>query len=60
MSELLLSKVDAAKRCGVSHRTVTRLIESGQIKAFKIGAQVRIRERDLDAYLARQLKAANA
>lgn len=55
--ELILNKRDAAERLGVSARTVTRLIESGDLKAFKVGAQVRIRPEDLDRYVAGQIKA---
>lgn len=55
--ELILNKRDAAERLGVSHRTVTRLIESGQIKAFRVGAQVRIRGVDLDRFISDRLKA---
>lgn len=57
MAEYLLNKTEVADRCSVSHRTITRLIENGQIKALKIGSQVRIREADLAAYVARQAKA---
>ena len=53
----MLNKYDVSERLGVSHRTVTRLIDAGKIRAFKIGQQVRIRERDLDAYIAAQMKA---
>jgi len=55
--EAMLNKYDVSERLGVSHRTVTRLIDAGKIRAFKIGQQVRIRERDLDAYIAAQMKA---
>lgn len=57
MSEALLRKAEVGERLGVSHRTVTRLIESGQLRALKVGAQVRIREADLLRYLDQQLKA---
>lgn len=57
MPEAMLSKSDVGERLGVSHRTVTRLIDAGQLRAFKVGQQVRIRERDLDAFIASQLKA---
>ncbi|EAP99431.1 hypothetical protein JNB_04645 [Janibacter sp. HTCC2649] len=55
--DTLLNKKDVAARLGVSARTTTRLIESGHLKALKIGAQVRIRQSDLDKFIAAQLKA---
>lgn len=56
-TEAALNKRQAAERVGVSHRTISRLIDAGQIRAFKVGSQVRILESDLDKYVARQLKA---
>lgn len=56
-TDAALNKRQAAERIGVSHRTVTRLVEAGQIRAFKVGAQVRILESDLDKFIAAQLKA---
>lgn len=55
--DIVLSKKDAAERLGVSHRTVTRLIESGDLRAFKVRAQVRILPADLDKYIAARVKA---
>jgi len=55
--DALLNKKDVAERLGVSHRTVTRLIESGQLKALRIGAQVRIRVSDLEKFIAARAKA---
>lgn len=57
MSDALLRKAEVGERLGVSHRTVTRLIEAGQLKALKIGAQVRIRETDLRKFIEQQAKA---
>lgn len=54
--ETLLNKKDVSERLGVSHRTITRLIESGELKALKIGAQVRVRQSDLDKFIAAQAK----
>lgn len=54
--EVVLDKREAAAALGVSHRTVSRLIEAGKIKAFRVGQQVRIRQRDLDAFIAAQIK----
>lgn len=56
MPETVLSKNDVGERLGVSHRTVTRLIHAKKIKAFKVGQQVRIRQCDLDAFIAAQIK----
>jgi len=58
MSEVLKSVRETAADWKVSTRTVRRLIEAGELKALKVGAQVRIRQAELDGYLARQAKAA--
>lgn len=55
--ETFLDKKDVAARLGVSHRTVTRLIASGQLKALKVGAQVRVRPADLDRFVEQQAEA---
>ena len=34
--------------------TVYRLIKSGELPAVRVGKSFRVREEDLDAYLARQ------
>ena len=41
----------------VSVSTVRKLIASGELKAFKVGGQWRIRKEDLDSYIDRQMKA---
>lgn len=51
-----LTKGDVAEQFGVSHRTVTRLIEAGTLRAFKVGGQVRILSSEVDRYVARQMK----
>jgi excisionase family DNA binding protein len=38
----------------ISGMTVYRLIKSGELPAIRVGKSVRVREEDLDAYLARQ------
>ncbi len=48
----LLSPADAARRLGVSEADVMAIVESGELKAKKIGTQVRIPRAALDAYLA--------
>ena len=48
----LLSPADAAKVLGVSEADVMAILESGELKAKKIGAAWRIRRVSLDEYLA--------
>jgi excisionase family DNA binding protein len=38
----------------ISSMTVYRLIKSGELPAVRVGKSFRVREEDLDAYLARQ------
>lgn len=57
MPDMALNKWDVGERLNVSHRTVTRLIEAGTLRAFKVGAQVRVLSSDVDKYIASQLKA---
>ena len=48
----LLAPADVAKRLGVPEADVMTIIESGELKAKKIGASYRISKAALDAYLA--------
>ena len=48
----LLAPADVAKRLGVPESDVMAIIESGELKAKKIGASYRITKAALDAYLA--------
>ena len=48
----LLSPADVAKALGVSEADVMAVLESGELKAKKIGASWRITRAALDAYLA--------
>ncbi len=48
----LLSPADAAKALGVTEADVMSIIESGELKAKKIGASFRIKKAALDEYLA--------
>jgi len=53
----LLTIADVCEQLHVTRKTVTRLIGSGQLKAFKLGAGGRvwrIRERDLDQFIRGQ------
>lgn len=47
----LLTREDVAKQLGLSTRQVDRLIASGQIRAVRLGAAVRIRTYDLEEYM---------
>ena len=42
---------EAAERLTVSESTVRRLINQGKLRAYKVGAQLRIADEDLTAYL---------
>lgn len=52
--ETKLSLCRVAKRLNVSERTARRLIEAGDLKAYRIGRQWRVFESDLQEYLAKQ------
>lgn len=41
-----------SKRLDVSERTARRLIESGELRAYRVGRQWRVFEPDLQDYLA--------
>lgn len=53
MSEVTrwLGTTEAAERLGVVPRTLYRLINDGQIPAYKMGRVIRVKESDLDAFL---------
>jgi excisionase family DNA binding protein len=44
---------DAAEALGITTRTLYRLIDDGDIPAYKLGRVLRVRRADLDAYLER-------
>jgi excisionase family DNA binding protein len=48
----LLSPADVARQLGVSEADVLAIIESGELKAKKIGASYRVTKAALDTYLA--------
>ena len=50
----LLSRQEAADMLNVSKATIYRLVRSGQIPAFRVGAQIRLAQVDLENYV-RQL-----
>jgi excisionase family DNA binding protein len=47
----LLSVEAAARYLGVSRWTIYRLIDSGELKAHKVGTRYKIRPADIDRYL---------
>lgn len=47
----LLPAEAAARYLGVSRWTIYRLIDRGELKAYTVGSQIRIRPDDIDAYL---------
>lgn len=46
-----LGTSEAAERLGVVPRTLYRLIDEGQIPAYKMGRVIRVKEVDLEAFL---------
>ena len=48
-----LSTTDVRQRLGITLRTLYRLIDEGQIPAYKIGRVIRMKEEDIDAFLER-------
>ena len=53
--ERLLTVVEVAAVMRVSNMTVYRLIKSGQLAAIRVGKNYRIREADVDRYLAERV-----
>ena len=53
MSEAIhwLGTTEAAERLGVVPRTLYRMINEGQIPAYKMGRVIRVKEADLDTFL---------
>ena len=45
---------EVARQLRVSNMTVYRLVQSGQLPATRVGRSYRIREDDVDRYLAQQ------
>ncbi len=42
---------EAAAQLGITNRTLYRLIDNGDVPAYRIGRVVRLKQSDLDAYL---------
>jgi excisionase family DNA binding protein len=47
-----LTTAEAAAELGVSEDTVLRLVQRGELRAYKVGRAWKIRREDLEAYLA--------
>ena len=46
-----LSTGEAARRLGIGSRTLYRLIDEGQIPAYKFGRVIRLQEREVEAFI---------
>ncbi|HVM00810.1 MAG TPA: helix-turn-helix domain-containing protein [Egibacteraceae bacterium] len=46
-----ISTAEASRRLGVGLRTLYRMIDGGELPAYKLGRVIRIREQDLEAFV---------
>ncbi|GGI05603.1 helix-turn-helix domain-containing protein [Egicoccus halophilus] len=46
-----LSTREAARQLGITTRTLYRLIDSGQVPAYKFGRVIRLKEAEVDAFV---------
>ncbi|MFP5308012.1 MAG: helix-turn-helix domain-containing protein [Actinomycetes bacterium] len=46
-----LSTAEAARRLGINTRTLYRLIDAGDVAAYKFGRVIRIQGKDVDAFI---------
>ena len=46
-----LSTQEAARRLGITSRTLYRFIDEGAVPAYKLGRVLRLKAEDIDAYL---------
>lgn len=53
---LILTVQDVAERLKLTDVTIYRLLKSGQIPGFKVGASWRIDDKDLNTYIKKQKK----
>jgi len=53
---LILTVQEVAQRLKLTQVTIYRLLKSGQMPGFKIGASWRIDEKDLNTYIKKQKK----
>ncbi len=56
-SERFVTVAEVADRLRVSTMTVYRLIQSGDLPAARIGKSYRLREEDIDVFLAQRFNA---
>jgi len=47
-----VSTRDAARKLGITTRTLYRLIDDGQVPAHKFGRVIRLKDADIDAFIA--------
>ena len=47
-----LSTADAAKRLGVSLRTLYKFIDEGHVAAYKFGRVIRLQEHEVDVFIS--------
>ena len=57
MPETLLNIEQVAEQLQVSTRTVRRMMDDDEIKAFRVGKRWRFTQSEIDAYLKRQQEA---
>jgi excisionase family DNA binding protein len=46
-----LSTAEAARRLGVTARTLYRFIDEGQLPAYRFGRVIRLKEAEVDSYI---------
>lgn len=46
-----LSTRDAAKRLGITPRTLYRFIDEGQVAAYRFGRVIRLKQHEVDAFI---------
>jgi excisionase family DNA binding protein len=46
-----LSTAEAAKRLGITPRTLYRFIDGGQLPAYRLGRVIRLQEQEVDAFI---------
>ena len=48
-----LSTQEAARRLGITTRTLYRFVDQGEIPAYRMGRVIRVQASDVDAYIER-------
>ena len=48
-----LSTQEAARRLGITTRTLYRFVDQGEIPAYRMGRVIRLQATDIDAYIQR-------